>query len=121
MMSKQTGFGFASSSVTRHLLRGVIGFGALIGSFALYPVIGFVSLVLLPVGFLALRGCPTCWLIGLIETISAGRLKRSCVDGSCVLSAAGQTRAAQDEEPYDLVAVGSRSEEPSFKTADLRH
>lgn len=76
---------FASSSVPRHLVRGAIGFGALIGSFALMPILGFVSLLLLPVGVVSLRGCPTCWAIGLMQTISRGRLRRSCENGSCQL------------------------------------
>lgn len=79
---------FASTSVPRHLLRGAIGFGALIGSFLLLPVLGPGSLLLAPLGLLALRGCPTCWTIGLIQTISMGRLQRTCVDGQCELTAA---------------------------------
>jgi hypothetical protein len=78
---------FASASVPRHLVRGAIGFGALIAAFALIPVIGWISLLLLPVGLLALRGCPTCWAIGLVETISRGRLRRECEDGQCKLVA----------------------------------
>jgi hypothetical protein len=80
---------FASASVPRHVVRGVIGFGALIGSLALMPAVGWVSLLLLPVGVLALRGCPTCWAIGLAETISRGRLRRECEDGQCKLVAQG--------------------------------
>lgn len=79
---------FASASVPRHLARGVLGFGALIASVALIPSIGPVSLLLAPLGVLAFRGCPTCWAIGLVQTISMGRLKRSCVDGRCELVAA---------------------------------
>ncbi|MBF6296549.1 hypothetical protein IU459_03215 [Nocardia amamiensis] len=77
--------GFASASVPRHLLRGLAGFGAVIAAFALYPLVGFVSLLLVPVGMVVLRGCPTCWAIGLVQTISRGRLRRSCVDGHCTL------------------------------------
>lgn len=80
---------FASASVPRHIARGVIGFGALIGSLALLPAVGWVSLLLLPVGVLALRGCPTCWAIGLAETISRGRVRRECEDGQCKLVARG--------------------------------
>ena len=72
---------FASTSVPRHLARGALGFGGLIGAIALLPVTGPVSLLLLPVGILALKGCPTCWVIGLIETISRGRLQRACGGG----------------------------------------
>lgn len=77
---------FASTSVPRHLARGAIGFAALIGAFALLPWTGVASLLLAPLGFIALRGCPTCWAIGLIQTISMGRLHRSCRAGHCQLT-----------------------------------
>ncbi|MFD3463264.1 hypothetical protein ACFWVM_26410 [Nocardia fluminea] len=77
---------FASKSVFEHLVRGGVGFGALIGSIALIPIVGPISLLLLPVGLVALRGCPTCWAIGLIQTISRGRLQRSCDNGRCTLA-----------------------------------
>ncbi|MFG2621850.1 hypothetical protein ACGFXC_29950 [Streptomyces sp. NPDC048507] len=76
---------FASASVPRHLARGALGFGALAGALALLPVAGPAGLLLAPVGLLALRGCPMCWTIGLVETVSAGRLRRSCDNGSCAL------------------------------------
>jgi hypothetical protein len=77
---------FASTSVPRHLIRGVVGFGSLVAAVVLAPATGLLSLLLLPVGVVALRGCPTCWVIGLIETISRGRLRRSCTDGRCELT-----------------------------------
>ena len=61
---------FASTSSPRHCIRGAIGFGAFAGAIALIPVIGLLSSLLAPIGLLALRGCPTCWTIGLIQTIS---------------------------------------------------
>ncbi|MEV7417740.1 hypothetical protein [Streptomyces sp. NPDC089919] len=79
------GFGFASATLPRHLARGALGFGALAASLALLPVTGPVSLLLAPAGLVALRGCPMCWAIGLAETVSAGRLRRACVDGHCEL------------------------------------
>jgi hypothetical protein len=79
---------FASTSLPRHLARGAIGFGTLIAAFALLPTVGPVSLLLLPVTLLAFRGCPTCWVIGLLETISRGKLQRDCVDGHCKLTTA---------------------------------
>ncbi|MFI8106317.1 hypothetical protein [Streptomyces sp. NPDC086023] len=82
--------GFASASVPRHMARGALGFGALAGSLALLPVVGVASLLLAPVGVVALRGCPMCWAIGLAETVSAGRLRRSCTEGRCELTRAGQ-------------------------------
>ncbi|MET9959945.1 hypothetical protein ABZ128_12930 [Streptomyces sp. NPDC006326] len=77
--------GFASATVPRHLARGAVGFGMLAGSLALLPVTGPASLLLAPIGLVALRGCPMCWAIGLVETVSAGRLRRSCTNGSCEL------------------------------------
>nr|WSX54074.1 hypothetical protein OG409_37260 [Streptomyces sp. NBC_00974] len=77
--------GFASTTVPRHLARGAVGFAALAGSLALLPLTGPASLLLAPVGLIALRGCPMCWAIGLMETISAGRLRRSCTGGGCEL------------------------------------
>ncbi|MEV0686788.1 hypothetical protein AB0I35_23245 [Nocardia sp. NPDC050378] len=79
---------FAGASLPRHLTRGAVGFGALIGSIALLPLIGAISLLLLPVGLIALRGCPMCWTIGLAQTLSRGRLRRSCDNGQCTLTVA---------------------------------
>ncbi|MFH8370990.1 hypothetical protein [Streptomyces sp. NPDC018031] len=86
--TKTDGPDFASASLARHLARGAVGFGALVGSVALIPAVGPVSLVLLPAGLVALRGCPTCWAVGLAQTVSRGRLRRSCEDGRCTLTVA---------------------------------
>ncbi|MFI9327851.1 hypothetical protein ACIGZJ_09930 [Kitasatospora sp. NPDC052868] len=80
--------GFASKSVPRHLARGLLGFGLIIGSIALTPLVGPVVLLAAPLGLVALRGCPACWTIGLAQTISRGRLQRACVDGVCTLTTA---------------------------------
>ncbi|BDM69885.1 hypothetical protein HEK616_33720 [Streptomyces nigrescens] len=87
--TKTDGRDFASASLARHLVRGAVGFGTLAGSVALLPVVGPVSLVLLPAGLLALRGCPMCWTVGLLQTLSRGRLQRSCENGRCHLNVAG--------------------------------
>ena len=102
---------FASSSVPRHLARGLVGFGALIGALAFAPtmvglgggwlavagVLGSVALAGL--GLFTLRGCPTCWAIGLAQTISRGRLQRSCVDGRCELTVASRNDPATKSVP----------------------
>jgi hypothetical protein len=75
----------ASTSIARHLSRGAIGFGLLGAALALAPSHGPAALLLAPPGLLALRGCPTCWIAGLIETISAGRLRRTCTENGCAL------------------------------------
>ncbi|WP_329125196.1 hypothetical protein [Streptomyces sp. NBC_01353] len=85
---------FASKSVPRHLARGAIGFGLIIGSIALVPVVGPAALLAAPLALIAFRGCPTCWMVGLAQTISRGRLERRCVDGVCTL-----TKANAMDEP----------------------
>ncbi|MEX0167822.1 hypothetical protein MRBLMG1_000333 [Streptomyces sp. LMG1-1-1.1] len=79
---------FASKSVARHLARGALGFGLIIGSIALVPVAGPVTLLAAPLALIAFRGCPTCWMVGLAQTVSRGRLERQCVDGVCTLTKA---------------------------------
>ncbi|MEK9524689.1 hypothetical protein MIU24_35805 [Streptomyces venezuelae] len=79
---------FASKSVPRHLARGAIGFGLIIGSIAMVPVAGPATLLAAPLALIAFRGCPTCWMVGLAQTISRGRLERQCVDGVCTLTKA---------------------------------
>ncbi|WP_435840472.1 hypothetical protein [Streptomyces bobili] len=76
---------FASRSVPRHLARGAVGLGLIIGSVALVPVAGPATLLAAPLALIAFRGCPTCWMVGLAQTISRGRLERRCADGVCTL------------------------------------
>lgn len=77
---------FASSSVAVHLVRGVLGLVLLVSAFAFIPTVGPLALLQAPFGVLALRGCPTCWAIGLGATIARGRLERACLDESCRLT-----------------------------------
>ncbi|MEU9608079.1 hypothetical protein [Streptomyces sp. NPDC048057] len=92
---------FASASVPRHLARGAAGFGSLAAAALLVPAVGPVSLLLAPVGLLALRGCPLCWTVGLAQTLSRGRLRRSCENGRCELTA---VRGPTQEEVRDREA-----------------
>jgi hypothetical protein len=78
----------ASGSVPRHLARGAVGCALIGGALALLSVAGPVALALVPLGLFALRGCPTCWAVGLMQTISAGRFERDCNEGVCSLAAA---------------------------------
>ena len=84
----------ASGSIARHLVRGAIGFGLIGSGFALAASQGPTALLLTVPGMIALRGCPTCWLAGLVQIVSAGRLERSCSGGDCTLMPTGtQARA----------------------------
>lgn len=79
---------FASKSTTDHLVRGLVGFSLLGAGIVLATLYGPVGLLLAPLGLLALRGCPGCWVLGLVETISHGKTRRACVDGTCRLTTA---------------------------------
>jgi hypothetical protein len=95
----------ASASVAIHLTRGAIGFGLIGAALALTQSVGPAALVLAPLGMVALGGCPTCWIAGLIQTVSAGRLRRTCLDTGCELRQAseGQGRDARaDTTPFGL-------------------
>lgn len=59
---------FASSTVPRHVVRGVVGLPLLVAAFALVGVLGASSLLLAVPAVVLLRGCPTCWLLGLTQT-----------------------------------------------------
>jgi hypothetical protein len=57
---------FASKSLAVHLGRGVVGFGAAALGIASDHVI---MLPLMVVALVALRGCPMCWTMGLVEIV----------------------------------------------------
>ncbi|MEW2578597.1 hypothetical protein AB0902_20545 [Streptomyces syringium] len=88
---------FASRSVPRHLARGAIGVGLIVGSIALVPVVGPAALLAAPLALVAFRGCPTCWMVGLVQTVSRGRLERQCGDGVCTLITAHPGAKAANE------------------------
>ncbi|CAB4712751.1 MAG: hypothetical protein F2667_08150 [Actinobacteria bacterium] len=68
---------FASSSVTVHVVRGLIGLVLVVAAFALAAQTAWALLLAVP-GVIAWRGCPTCWTLGLIATISRGRISAAC-------------------------------------------
>lgn len=59
---------FASRSVREHLVRGALGLPLLVAAFALIPLTGPVVLLLAVPAVVLLRGCPTCWALGLVQT-----------------------------------------------------
>jgi len=60
---------FGSTSIAAHLTRGVIA-AALIAWAVLHqssnPAFAVIAIVL---AIVAMRGCPMCWALGLVETI----------------------------------------------------
>lgn len=73
---------FGSKTLSEHLLRGCVGLSALVATPFLAVREPWLIWVLLPIAFLALRGCPSCWLVGIFETV-ARRKGSACRDGSC--------------------------------------
>ncbi len=68
---------FCSSSVTVHVLRGLGALGLVLATFFLEPLGFFWSGLALIAAFLLMRGCPMCWLMGLIETIYERRRRKA--------------------------------------------
>ena len=72
---------FASASILEHLARGLVGFATLAAAVILArtpgagPAAGSAILALL--ALFALRGCPVCWTVGLVETLQTVRRARS--------------------------------------------
>jgi hypothetical protein len=78
---------FESPSIAQHLGRGVLGLGLLGASAVWAETQPGLMLLTLPLALLALRGCPMCWTLGLVQTIankiSGRKTKGGCVDGRC--------------------------------------
>lgn len=99
---------FASKSLWEHLARGAAGVGALVAAVALGPTWPWLSLALLPLALVALRGCPMCWTVGLVQTLHARLQKKPteglCVDGACGLQA--PRRGPSEDEPGKARTLG---------------
>ena len=67
---------FASRSVRVHLVRGAVGIPVVLAAFVLLPWAAPWSLLLLVPGVMLLRGCPTCWALGLAQTRAVERRTR---------------------------------------------
>ncbi|WP_018349812.1 hypothetical protein [Longispora albida] len=68
-----------------HLIRGALALAALTGAVVMAWVWWPATILLIALGMLALRGCPACWVMRLVELVSLRRLQRSCDDGVCRL------------------------------------
>lgn len=74
---------FKSRSSAVYMLRGVLGFGLLAVALLYSSALGWWALPLFAVALLSFGGCPTCWIIGLMETLLHRKAGPGCVDGSC--------------------------------------
>jgi len=80
---------FASKTISGHLARGALGVGTLAFALSAAAAHPWLPLAALPIALVALRGCPTCWTVGLVQTVVAKLRGKSteglCLDGSCAL------------------------------------
>ena len=61
---------FCSTSITIHLLRGLAAMALLLGALLFVSLPWPVRLTGAVLALVLMWGCPTCWLVGLIETIA---------------------------------------------------
>lgn len=78
---------FASKSLVEHLARGTVGVGALAAAVGLLAAQPWLALAALVASLVALRGCPMCWTVGLMQTVAAKARGAApagrCPGGSC--------------------------------------
>lgn len=90
---------FASKTISGHLARGAVGIATLAFALSEAPAYPWLPLAALPIALIAFRGCPTCWILGLVQTIAAKLQGKStegmCVDGSCALPAVREAQRAR--------------------------
>jgi hypothetical protein len=97
---------FASSTLTEHVLRGVVGGAAFAAAMVYSADVPLLGLVLLPVALIALRGCPMCWTMGLFETV-ANKFRRSAdVRGRYVCTEDGCTRVTPQQPSLESKLTG---------------
>jgi hypothetical protein len=78
---------FKSRNTIEHLLRGLVGFGLLAIALSQSERLGWWSFALFAGALVSFRGCPMCWMVGLVETAFSGKARLGCADGSCGTSA----------------------------------
>lgn len=99
---------FASKTIAEHLVRGALGLASITVAIVAWPFAtgGAIEIVGRALAALAalvmLRGCPMCWLYGLVETVVArvrGRaVPTACTDGSCARAPRSSARSARPSD-----------------------
>src|SRR6185369_7770886 len=114
---------FASKSLVEHLARGLIGLGAFVVATFLASDQPWLAVAALPIGLFALRGCPSCWLLGLVETVvfvQALVFARAAREQALLQKAALRVVPAQRERELEMSARGARLATPQFELGDCR-
>ena len=75
---------FGSAFLGAHLMRGAAAAAALAWAIVHQTVYPWLSLGAGVAALVALRGCPMCWTVGLVETLSQGRrdLTAECAEAA---------------------------------------
>ena len=82
---------FGSAFLGAHLMRGAAAAALLAWAIVHQTAHPWLSLGAGVAALVALRGCPMCWTVGLVETLSQGR--RDSTDALLINSAASGRRA----------------------------
>jgi hypothetical protein len=89
----------SSKTIPRQLARGVVALIALSTAPLVAAIDPLLSLINFAVALLSFRGCPLCWLVGLVQLVGAKLTDQPteglCVDGSCAIRSADQGVAAK--------------------------
>ena len=68
-MTQSCSLPFASKSITEHVLRGVLGVVAILLAIKLAATYPIFSVGLGVLALVSFRGCPMCWLAGMVSTL----------------------------------------------------
>lgn len=94
---------FSSASVTEHLVRGAGAAILLALAFWLFHGVGSARMASaaasLAGAVVLMRGCPTCWTVGLVATVGALLRTRQTAGSSSEAAFVGSTRPASVPAP----------------------
>ena len=74
---------FGSAFLGAHMMRGAVAAALLAWAIFHQTAHPWLSLGAGVAALVALRGCPICWTVGLVETLSQGRRHKSMDCRSC--------------------------------------
>ena len=93
---------FGSAFLGAHLMRGAAAAALLAWAIVHQTAHPWLSLGAGVAALVALRGCPMCWTVGLVETLSQGR--RDSTDALSVSSAASGRRAVSRADSWEEIS-----------------
>jgi uncharacterized membrane protein YdbT with pleckstrin-like domain len=69
---------FGSTSLIVHLMRGAVAAALIAWAVVNHTAHPWLALGAGTAALIALRGCPMCWAVGLVETLWQGRRDSTC-------------------------------------------